>query len=208
MTDQNFTAIAVVMDRSGSMSSIARAAEEALAAFIADQTGQPGRCTIRLTEFDDRFETVYPSMPIADAPRYQLRPRGMTALLDAIGRTITEFGEELTALPEDERPGNVVVVVQTDGGENSSTEWTREAVFESITHQSEKYGWNFVFLGANQDAIQVGTNLGFKADASITYSASGSGVGSVMAAASAYVGATRRGEAASFSAADRKAAGS
>ncbi len=206
MTDPNYTAIAVVMDRSGSMASIARDAEAALAAFIADQAGQPGRCTIRLAEFDYEYTTVYPSTPIEQAPAYHLAPRGMTALLDAIGRTITEFGEELAALPEEQRPGNVVVVVQTDGLENQSKEWTRETVNQAITRQTEQYGWNFVFLGANQDAIKAGAELGFQADASITYSASGAGVESVMRAASAYVGATRRGEAAGFSDADRQSA--
>ncbi|MCD5310452.1 vWA domain-containing protein [Kineosporia babensis] len=206
MTDPNFTAIAVVMDRSGSMAGIARDAEQALAAFIAEQAGLPGRCTIRLADFDTEYTTVYPSTPIDQAPAYELRPRGGTALLDALGRTITEFGEELAALPEDQRPGNVVLVVQTDGHENSSQEWTHEQVLASITRQSDEYGWNFVFLGANQDAIDAGGRLGFKAEASITYAASGAGVRSAMKSASSYVGAARRGEAAGFTAADRQAA--
>lgn len=206
MTDANYTAIAVLMDRSGSMSGIAREAEGALRGFIEDQAKQAGRCTIRLSEFDSEYTTVYASTPIAEAPDYTLNPRGATALLDAIGRLVVEFGEELAALPEAERPGNAVVVVQTDGMENQSREWTHERVSDLISQQREQYGWEFVFLGANQDAIKTGGRMGFAANSSMTYAASGVGTQNAMASVSSYVTQTRSGGAASFSEADRQAA--
>lgn len=190
MTDSGYTAIAVLMDRSGSMQSVKTDAEGALRAYIEEQRKLPGRCTIRVSDFDQEYRTVYASTPIADAPEYELMPRGMTALLDGIGRLVTEFGEELAALPEDERPGTVVVVIQTDGLENASKEWTRERVFGVVTQQREAYGWDFLFLGAGQDAIATGASLGVPAASSITYSGTGDGTYAVASAASGYT--TRR----------------
>lgn len=191
MTDPNYTAIAVLMDRSGSMMTVKTDAEGALAAYIAEQRKVPGKCTIRLSDFSDHYRSVYASTPIADAPAYELVPRGSTALLDGIGRLVAEFGEELAALPEDERPGTVIVVIQTDGYENASRELTREQVFQAITRQREDYGWDFLFLGAGQDAIQVGASLGVAAGSSISYSGTGDGTYAVAAAASSYTTRSR-----------------
>jgi hypothetical protein len=206
MTDPDYTAIAVLMDRSGSMMSIKDEAEGALRGFIEDQAGQPGRCTIRLAEFDNTYNTVYRSVPIASAPHYTLVPRGMTALLDAIGRLVTEFGEELAALPEPRRPGKVVVVVQTDGLENQSSEWTGQRVFDLITQQRTVYGWDFVFLGANQDAIKTGAGLGFAAGSSLTYAPTGAGAAASGPLMSRYVSSVRATGAAAFTDEERAAA--
>lgn len=206
MTDPTYTAIAVLMDRSGSMQRIQSDAEGSLRAFIADQTALPGRCTIRLSQFDNRYEVVYASTPIADAPDYRMEPRGMTALLDGIGLLVTEFGEELAGIPEDRRPGKVIVVVQTDGAENRSLEWTRAQVFDLITQQREQYGWDFVFLGANQDAIKTGAQLGFAANSTITFEATGHGTQSVGASMSNYVTRTRTTGSAAFTDDERSAA--
>ena len=206
MTNPDFTAIALLVDRSGSMQSIRGDAEGAIAAFIEAQRQVEGRCTIRLSDFDVEYRTVYPSTPIDAAPAYVLRPRGSTALLDGIGRLTVEFGDELSAMPEDERPGKVIVVVQTDGLENSSTEWTVEKINSLITEQREKYAWDYVYLGANQDAIQVGAQMGFAAGSSITYSASARGAVNVGAAAAAYVSRSRAGAPAGFSDAERSSA--
>lgn len=171
MTDSNYTAIAVVVDRSGSMWTMREDAEGGLNTFITDQKDGEGRCTLRLDQFDEVFENVFSSTDIQDVNNYALVPRGGTALLDAIGKTVTQFGEELAALNEDERPSNVIVVVVTDGGENMSQEWTNEQVKALIKQQEEQYGWTFVFLAANQDAIQVGGTMGFGAATSMTYDA-------------------------------------
>lgn len=191
MTDSNYTAIAVVVDRSGSMVTMREDAEGGLNTFIEDQKKEEGRCTLRLDQFDDHFDTVFPSKDIQEIGKYTLVPRGGTALLDAIGKTVTNFGEELAAMPEDERPGNVIVVVVTDGGENMSREWTGDKVKELIKQQEEQYGWTFVFLAANQDAIAVGGQYGFNAGTSLTYT--GQTVGSTYSMLSGRVSATRAG---------------
>lgn|ERR1044072_32309 len=169
MTDSNYTAIAVLVDRSGSMGLIREDAEGAINSFVEDQKKEPGRCTLRLAQFDDSYEDVFKSSDIQTVKKYILVPRGMTALTDGIGKVVSDFGAELAALPEDERPGNVVVVIVTDGGENSSREYTIERVNEIITEQQDKYNWKFLFLAAGQDAIATGAGYGLGAASTITY---------------------------------------
>jgi hypothetical protein len=144
-------------------------AEGAINSFVEDQKKEPGRCTLRLAQFDDSYEDVFKSSDIQTVKKYILVPRGMTALTDGIGKVVSDFGAELAALPEDERPGNVVVVIVTDGGENSSREYTIERVNEIITEQQDKYNWKFLFLAAGQDAIATGAGYGLGAASTITY---------------------------------------
>ncbi|MGZ8177400.1 VWA domain-containing protein [Williamsia sp. SKLECPSW1] len=171
MTDPNLSLVAALLDRSGSMQSIVDDTCGGFDAFIATERDADVESVVSLARFDTEFETVYTHRPIADVPPLSLEPRGMTALLDAIGRFVTSIGEDLAARPEDERPGAVTVLVMTDGMENSSREWTIDAVRALIRQQEEQYAWTFVFLGANMDAVDVGTSMGFSADRSLTYAA-------------------------------------
>jgi len=129
---------------------------------------------------------VYRNEPIDSVPPLQLQPRGSTALLDAIGRFIADIGTELAGRPDDQRPGSVTVLVLTDGHENASTEWTKDAVQKVIRQQEADYNWDFVFLGANMDAVDVGSNLGFAAGKSLTYDTTGDGIAGAFASVSAY----------------------
>jgi uncharacterized protein YegL len=209
MTDPNYTHIAVVLDRSGSMSSIVKDTEGGYNTFLADQKKAPGTATISLAQFDNVYESVHGPIDIQTANNLRLIPRGGTALLDAMGKAITETGEYLAALPESKRPGKVVFVTITDGGENSSNEWTRNQVFKLVTKQREKFAWEFVFLGANQDAIAVGTSLGVSAGSSINYQASRAGTQSVYAGLSSNITNTRAtGQSINFDSNQREAANS
>jgi hypothetical protein len=148
-------------------------------AFLAEQQNQPGDCSLTLIQFDDPYEVVYAARPISEAPRLTgdtFQPRGSTALLDAIGRTIDATGTRLAALPEDERPERVMLVIVTDGLENASTDFSRERVFGMISTQQDVYKWSFLFLAANQDAIAEGEKVGISARWSQTFDASGAGV--------------------------------
>jgi hypothetical protein len=118
--------------------------------------------------------------------RYSLQPRGGTALLDAVGRAITETGERLKATPEADRPGLVVFAVVTDGLENSSHEFTKDAVKALILHQQDVYHWKFIFLGANQDAFAEGGSIGVKTAGIANFAANK--VRTAYAATSANVG--------------------
>ncbi|BBZ28777.1 hypothetical protein MMAD_30720 [Mycolicibacterium madagascariense] len=210
MTDPQLTLIAVLLDRSGSMEAIKSDTEGGFDAFVREQRTQPGEARVTLAQFDTEYEVVYANRPIADVPPLVLQPRGGTALLDGIGRLVTDVGAELAGQAEAERPGHVIVVVMTDGYENSSREWTLEAVRAVIERQERDYSWDFVFLGANIDAVAVGQGLGFAADRSLTYAATDGGVASAMESTTSYVSRRRAAPVAAsvpgFSDADRAGA--
>ncbi len=191
MTDTNKTLIAALLDRSGSMRKIAADMCGGFDSFIARERGQAGATLVTLAQFDDRYDVVFSDRPIDAVPPLTLEPRGMTALLDAIGRFITEVGTGLAALPEDERPAAITVLVMTDGHENASREWSGEAVRALIAQQESVYSWDFVFLGANMDAVEVGTNLGFAPGKSLTYDADGDAVGGAWDSVSSYTARKR-----------------
>ena len=122
-------------------------------------------------------------MDIQDVPPLDLQPRGSTALHDAMVRLIGEAGAELAALPEDQRPGTVLVAVLTDGHENASREATGAMVKALVERQQSQWGWQFTYLGANQDAVLTAHGLGIRAEDALTYAA-----GNVDAAFSGAVG--------------------
>jgi hypothetical protein len=152
------------------MQSIKSDIEGGFAAFVDEQRKATGECRATLAQFDDVYELVYADRPIADVPPLDLQPRNMTALHDAMGRLITEAGQKLEAMKADERPGTVIVAIMTDGLENASKEWTGASIKALVTQQSNVYGWTFMYMGADQDAIEVGESLGIARDHAMTYS--------------------------------------
>ena len=204
----NFTRIAVILDRSGSMASCVESTVAGFNSFIGEQKKLPGDATVKMVQFDNEYEVVF-DKPLKDAPELTQKtfvPRGSTALLDAQGRTIIDLGNELDKMPESERPSKVIVVVITDGEENASKEFKVEKISEMIKHQRDVYGWDFVFLGANQDAVKVAATMNIPMGSAISYNASKAGIHNTMAAVSNYVGASRGGLNASFSVNERKLA--
>jgi len=181
----NSTHLAILVDRSGSMAAIQEDAQGGLKTLITEQRALPGELTIELFQFDDKYEKV------DDIDGWTLQPRGTTALLDSMGKAITEVGEGLAARPEEERPGKVVFVVVTDGLENASREWTREKVFEHVSRQTDEWAWQFVFTAANQDAVAEGSKLGVRNN--MNHSHTGAGVHSAYASMSASIGSYRGG---------------
>jgi hypothetical protein len=169
MTDQNLTHLYFLLDRSGSMQSIKSDTEGGFTAFIDEQRRTSGECRVTLAQFDNHYDVVYADRPIADVPALDLQPRGSTALLDAMGRLVTDAGARLAAMHEDQRPASVIVAIMTDGLENASREWTHPAIKALVEQQTQQYGWQFMYMGADQDAIEVGRNIGVAAANSITY---------------------------------------
>lgn len=168
-----YSKIIIVLDRSGSMQSVRSSTIEGFNKFLSQQKEIEGKCDVSLYQFNTTFETIYKNRDIQEVPNLTEKtfvPNGFTALLDAIGNTINLLGNDLRNTAEKNRPEKVFFVIQTDGEENSSKEFTRDKIFEMIKHQTDKYNWKFVFLGANQDAIQVGMSYGIAAGASLTYS--------------------------------------
>ncbi|MDR3799159.1 MAG: VWA domain-containing protein, partial [Terracidiphilus sp.] len=185
----NFTRIAIVLDRSGSMESCKESTVAGFNEFIRTQREIPGEATVKLVQFDDQYETVF-DKPLKECPELTQNtfvPRGSTALLDAQGRTIVEMGQELVALPESERPSKVIVVTLTDGMENASKQYNLDKIGEMIREQRDKYSWDFVFLGANQDAIATAAAMSIPLPSAMSYSTSKAGVAATMAAVSHYV---------------------
>lgn len=158
----DLTEIAFVLDRSGSMTDSAAAAMAGFNEFLAAHQAASGRARLTLVLFDDEYLVPAASLPVAEVVPLNEQsyvPRNSTALLDAIGRTIDELGERLDQRPESERPGTVIVAILTDGLENASRRYGWQAVAARIREQREKYAWQFLFLGANQDAIETAARM-------------------------------------------------
>jgi hypothetical protein len=174
---KDFTDITVILDRSGSMSSIREATIEGFDGFVATQKGLGDNACLSLVQFDDKYENVWNRLPLSSVPSIKdiFQPRGCTALLDAIGKTIKETGERLSKMREKDRPDKVIFVIITDGFENASREYGRTKIFDMITHQRDKYNWDFVFLAANQDAIATAAAMGIDSGWAATFNASPSG---------------------------------
>lgn len=157
---KDLTDITLVVDRSGSMQSICKDAEGGINALVQQQAELPGEALISLVQFDTKYEFVANGIPASEFPAYKLVPRGGTALLDAVGRAMNETGHRLSLMSEQDRPGLVVIVVMTDGEENSSREFTRAEIKKMIEHQQSQYNWQFTFLGADQDAFAEAASMG------------------------------------------------
>lgn len=168
--NKNLTDITVVLDRSGSMTSCREEAENGLNHFIKEQQKAQGYAYFTLVKFDDKYEVAYNGVNIQEVEKCTLEPRGMTALLDAVGKSINETGERLSKMEEDKRPGLVVFVIVTDGQENSSHEFTKSQIKEMIEKQQTEFSWQFTFLGANQDAFAEAAGMGISAISTMTYS--------------------------------------
>jgi len=173
--------IICIVDRSGSMNAICSDAEGGLNAFIKEQKEIEGGANFTLVEFNNTTDKIYDRVDISTVEDYKLRPYGGTALLDAIGLTLSDY-------PETE--GNKVVVIVTDGEENASREYSREVIFNMITELTEK-GWDFLFLAANQDAISAGGSLGIDAAHTMNFAYSDEGTHDAYAAMNTYTSSVR-----------------
>lgn len=202
MPNPDYTALLLIVDRSGSMQTIRDDMVGGLTSLLAAQAELPGTLTVDIVTFDDEIEH---QAVFADPATVQVRlePRGMTALLDALGESLEGFRSALQALPAHARPETVQVVVVTDGHENASTRYTREQVKRIIADLTLEANWDFVYLGANQDAITVGVDLGFDAGSSMTYAADSVSVGASSDVLHRYMSDVRGKSKKEFAAAER-----
>lgn len=191
MTDPNYTALLLIVDRSGSMADIKSDMEGGLGALLAEQKQMPGLLTVDLYTFDTDIDHVY-ALSAPEKVNVAIEPRGGTALYDAIGQGVTEFGRTLSGMPEHARPDTVQVIVVTDGQENSSREYRLSTIRDMVTLQKEQYNWDFVFLGANQDAVMNGVELGFDAGSSMSFNPAAGGIDATSKNMSRYMTDVRR----------------
>lgn len=203
----NLTEIIVVLDRSGSMESVRSSTIEGVNSFITEQQRAPGEARWTLVQFDHEYSVMDSSVPIANAELLnndRFFPRGWTALYGAIGTAIEDAGRRFDAMPESAKPGKVVLVIVTDGQENSSQkyEWskrfTRESVRSLVEQQKSQWGWEVVYIGANQDAVLNATSLGISPNNAMNYTANDIGTQSMYAAVSRNTVSLRSGTAKSM----------
>lgn len=174
MTKENFTSINVIVDASGSMAHLTHDTIGNFNTFLKEQKEFPGEAVFTLCTFNTDYRLPHDFVKIASVPDLDVKgyiPQGGTALLDAMGTTIDSVGRKLASLPEEERPSKVIFLIITDGHENSSKRYSSEQIKSMVEHQKDVYSWEFVFMGANIDAITTGTSLGISASNSVNYAA-------------------------------------
>jgi len=191
----HYSEIAFVLDRSGSMESCREATIGGFNSFLQEQQKTEGLARLTLILFNDEYLVPIDALPVAEIlplSSDSYVPRGSTALLDAIGRTIDELGARLAALSEKDRPLQVIVAILTDGLENSSQDYTWQQIADVIKQQSEQYRWTFLFLGANQDAIATAVQMNITAANAAAYVADAAGLHASASSLTRKVRALRR----------------
>lgn len=172
------TEIVFILDRSGSMAGLESDTIGGFNGLISKQKQEPGQALVSTILFDDNCEVLYDRMPLAEIPAMTEKDyyvRGCTALLDAVGRAIHHIGNiHKYARPED-RPDKTLFIITTDGMENASKYYSYDKVKAMIARQQDKYGWEFLFLGANIDAISVADRFGINRDHAANYHADQAG---------------------------------
>ena len=169
---KNLTEIVFILDRSGSMSGLERDTIEGFNSMIQKQKKEAGDALISTVLFDNVSEVIHDRVPLQ-----KIRPmtgrdysvRGCTALLDAIGGAVHHIGNVHKYARNEDVPEHTLFVITTDGMENASCHYDCDTVRKMIERQKEKYGWEFLFLGANIDAVETAKHFGIGADRAVNY---------------------------------------
>lgn len=188
------THVTFVLDSSGSMSAIEDDTIGGFNSFLTDQQNEPGTATVGLYEFNSQVHRLYQGYPIEDAPKLNsdsYTPGGRTALHDAISSAITETDDYLSKLEPTNQPENVIIVVLTDGKENAS-ETPQHRVRDQVSERRIEYEWEFLFIGANQDAALTARSVGMDTDRSLNMSHSKEGTQAAYESASERIKQARR----------------
>ncbi len=176
---KGLTELVFILDKSGSMGGLENDTIGGYNSMLAKQQAVQGECRITTVLFDNNYELLHDRIDIkAVSPitEKEYRVGGSTALLDAIGRTIHKIGNAQKHTADDYRAEKVMFVIITDGAENSSREYSAEKIKAQIERQNTKYGWEFIFLGANIDAVETAGRFGISADRAQNYHADSEGV--------------------------------
>ena len=165
--NNNLTELVFILDKSGSMGGLEKDTIGGFNSMLEKQRGEEGDVVISTVLFDDRVQVLHDRTSldkIADLTDKDYRVGGSTALLDALGRSIKHINKIQKSLPENERPAKTMFVITTDGQENSSHEYSYEKIKKMVEKKQEKKQWEFLFLGANMDAISAAADIGIRAD--------------------------------------------
>ena len=168
----NLTELVFILDRSGSMGGLESDTIGGFNSMLSKQQAEPGECRITTVLFDNQYEVLHDRIDIKAVNPITSKEyfvRGNTALLDAIGTTINKIGSVQKNTAEEYRAEKVLFVITTDGMENASREFTYDKIKTMIEHQKEKYSWEFIFLGANIDAVEVAGRFGVAENYAVNY---------------------------------------
>ena len=169
---KGLTEVVFILDRSGSMSGLEADTIGGFNSMIAKQKKEEGEAYISTVLFDDQTEVLYDRVPIHRVEPMndnQYYVRGCTALLDALGGAIHHIGNVHKYAREEDRPEKTLFIITTDGMENASHKYSFDKVKKMVERQKKEYGWEFLFLGANIDAIEVAGRFGIAANRAINY---------------------------------------
>ena len=183
-TNSNFcsadslTELVFLLDRSGSMAGLEADTIGGFNSMIQKQKREPGKALVSTVLFDDRCEVIYDRVPLDSIPPMTDKvyyPRGCTALLDAMGGAIHRIGLIHRYIRPEDRPARTLFVITTDGMENASHRYRLPDIKRMIERQKKRYGWEFLFLGANIDAVSTASRFGIGADRAVTYRSDSAG---------------------------------
>ena len=169
---ENLTELVFILDRSGSMSGLESDTIGGFNSMIAKQQKETGDAIVTTVLFDDQSDVIHDRVPIAKVEKMTDREyfvRGCTALLDAVGTTIKHIKKVHKNLDEAERPSKTLFIITTDGLENASKEYSYAKVKKMVEKKKRKHHWEFIFMGANIDAIEVAGRFGVAANRAVRY---------------------------------------
>lgn len=170
--NNNLTELVFILDKSGSMSGLESDTIGGYNSMLEKQKTEKGSAHVTTVLFNQAVEVLHDRLPLAcvePLTRNEYRPGGMTALLDAVGMTIDRINKIQNAEPLETRAGKVIFVITTDGFENASREYTYPVLQKLIESQQKELGWEFIFLGANMDAVAEASKIGIRADRAATF---------------------------------------
>lgn len=197
-TKNNLTELVFILDRSGSMSGLESDTIGGFNAMIAKQKKEEGEAYVSTILFDNVSEVLHDRLTLDKVPKMTARDysvRGCTALVDAIGSAIHHIGNiHKYARPEDV-PAHTMFIITTDGQENASYKYSSDTVKKMIERQKEKYGWEFLFIGANIDAVETAASFGIARNRAVNYHADSEGTQVLYETISAPISAMRKNQA-------------
>lgn len=180
---KNLTELVFILDRSGSMSGLESDTIGGFNGFIEKQRKEDGECYVSTVLFDNVSEVLHDRLALSEIPKMTDKDytvRGCTALIDAIGGAIHHIKNIHKYAREEDVPEHTMFIITTDGMENASCKYDSKEVKRMIERQKEKHGWEFLFIGANIDAVETAKHFGIGADRAVNYHADSEGTGVVF----------------------------
>jgi len=198
MTTKNTTTeLVFILDRSGSMYHLTKDTIGGFNSMIAEQKKKDGECIVSTVLFDDESTVLHDRVKLSDIPEMTERDyctRGCTALMDAVGSAIHHIGNVHKYARAEDVPAHTMFVITTDGMENASRRYSADKVKKMIERQKERFGWEFIFIGANIDSVETAAKFGIDEDRAVNYKADGKGTRVLYQAVSKAVGSMRGGK--------------